>query len=277
MTTAVPAPAPELAPIAAPFAPPTMAPRIAPATAPPPIFAALLLLGASPKRVMASVLTGRRVPSARTSVWKRIPRRARSLNLPPRSTNVTDPSALAPAGMASSPSARTSRTTRASTRSSTRACSLEIVESSCKPITESAETTTSSNTRAGGSGARGSSTGAGGSACATTDWAGAGDVDVLLGQLRSSAGVWTLPAGPTAWVLARGAVVDAAWARRLGAVRVEAAGASTGSTATGLVAGAAWRGASPTTASVSCTARVGGVGATMAACDAAGEAARVAR
>ena len=32
-----------------------------------------------------------RVPSASTSVWKRMPRRARSLNLPPRSTCITDP------------------------------------------------------------------------------------------------------------------------------------------------------------------------------------------
>ena len=53
-----------------------------------------------------------------TRVWKRTPSRARSLILPPRSTSDTVPSAFAPAGIATRPSAITSRVTRASTRSS---------------------------------------------------------------------------------------------------------------------------------------------------------------
>src|SRR6185436_20745282 len=61
-TAAVPAPAPVLAPIAAPLAPPRIAPRIAPATAPPPTFCAALLPGASPYRMIVSVVIATRVP-----------------------------------------------------------------------------------------------------------------------------------------------------------------------------------------------------------------------
>src|SRR5947208_6690392 len=60
---AAPAPAPVAPPMTAPLAPPRIAPRIAPPTAPPPIFAALD--GASPSRVIVSVLIGPRVPPAR--------------------------------------------------------------------------------------------------------------------------------------------------------------------------------------------------------------------
>ena len=66
-----------------------------------------------------------RVPSASTSVLKRMPSRACSLNLPPRSTCITDPIARAPAGIATWSPTLTSRVTRASTRSSTRAVSLD--------------------------------------------------------------------------------------------------------------------------------------------------------
>jgi hypothetical protein len=141
-------------PIAAPFAPPMIAPMIAPPTAPPPIFAALSFPGASPTRTIGSVDIASRVPSASTIDWKRTPSRARSLNLPPRSTCVTTPSARAPAGMATLSPTLTSLVTRASTRSSTRARSLVIAVSFCRPITESAETTSSSYCFAGGSGAR---------------------------------------------------------------------------------------------------------------------------
>ena len=84
-----------------------------------------------------------------------MPRRARSLNLPPRSTCITEPIAREPAGMATRSPTFTSRVTRASTRSSTRAVSLEIRFSVCRPITESEETTSSSNVFCGGSDARG--------------------------------------------------------------------------------------------------------------------------
>ena len=75
----------------------------------------------------------------------RMPSRARSLNLPPRSTDTTDPRARAPAGIATVSWTRTSRVTRASTRSSMRARSLVTDVSACSPITESAGTTSSSN------------------------------------------------------------------------------------------------------------------------------------
>src|SRR4029077_7016553 len=101
IVAAVPAPAPAAPPITAPLPPPTMAPRMVPITAPPPIFCALV--GASPSRYSVSVLIGTRVPSASTSVWKRIPSRARSLNFPPRSTTITEPSAREPAGTATDP------------------------------------------------------------------------------------------------------------------------------------------------------------------------------
>ena len=83
-----------------------------------------------------------------------MPSRARSLNLPPRSTCITEPIARAPAGIATRSPTFTSRVTRASTRSSTRAVSLDTRFSVCSPITESAETTSSANVRAGGSAGR---------------------------------------------------------------------------------------------------------------------------
>ena len=54
---------------------------------------ALSPAGDSPSRMIVSVRIGSCAPSARTSVWKRTPRRARSFTLPPRSTTVTAPSA----------------------------------------------------------------------------------------------------------------------------------------------------------------------------------------
>ena len=92
----------------------------------------------------ASVEIGSRVPSASTTVWNRMAIRACSLNLPPRSTCDTEPSAREPAGIATRLPTLTSRVTRASTRSSTRARSLVTVVSLCRPMTESAETTSSS-------------------------------------------------------------------------------------------------------------------------------------
>src|SRR5580765_1199493 len=132
-TAAVPAPAPADAPIAAPFAPPKMPPRIAPPIAPPPIFAALSPVGLSPSRKMVSVSTGTRVPSASTTDVKRMPSRALSRTLPPRSTIVTSPCAFAPAGIATRSPTRTSRVTRATTSSSTRARSLVSDASICRP------------------------------------------------------------------------------------------------------------------------------------------------
>ena len=75
---------------------------------------------------------------------KRMPMRARSLNLPPRSTKTTVPSSVAPAGIAVRPSAVTSRETRALTRSSTRAVSDETAFSRRIPMTASSRTVTSS-------------------------------------------------------------------------------------------------------------------------------------
>ncbi len=132
-----------------------------------------------------------------------MPSRARSLNLPPRSTSITDPSAFDPAGIAAWPPTRTSRTTWASTRSSTRARSLLSADSICSPSTESAETTSSSNDFWGGSGARTGSTAArsstGPPACrpvmAMPEERAALAEPALLGQVRSRAGGWRSRAG----------------------------------------------------------------------------------
>ena len=80
-------------------------------------------------------------------MWKRTPSRACSFIRPPRSTTLTDPITREPAGIATRPSARTSRVTRASTRSSTRAVSLDSEVSIRRPITESAGTVTSGELR----------------------------------------------------------------------------------------------------------------------------------
>ena len=58
--------------------------------------------------------------------------------------NVTSPSAFAPAGIATRSPTLTSRVTRATTLSSTCALSLVTGDSSSRPITESAATTSSS-------------------------------------------------------------------------------------------------------------------------------------
>jgi hypothetical protein len=86
--------------------------------------------------MMVSVLIGTRVPSAITSVLNRMPSLAVSLNLPPRSTCITDPSTRVPAGIATWSLNLTSRVTRASTRSSTRAVSLVRRVSVWSPITD---------------------------------------------------------------------------------------------------------------------------------------------
>ena len=104
VTAAVPPPAPVIPPITAPLPPPRMPPRTAPTTAPPPIFLALSPDGDSPSRQIGSVFSRTSVPSARTSVWNRIPSRAVSLILPPRFTNITEPIAREPAGIATRPS-----------------------------------------------------------------------------------------------------------------------------------------------------------------------------
>jgi hypothetical protein len=93
----------------------------------------------------------------------------------------------------------TSRVTFASTRSSIRAVSLEIRFDVSRPITEFADTTSSSNTFCGGSDARGDSNAGRSSTVAAllsavaagefgTD--AAGDCDCVLGHGRSSAGVF---------------------------------------------------------------------------------------
>jgi hypothetical protein len=74
-------------------------------------------------------------------VWKRTPMRAAFFILPPRSTWITEPSTREPAGIASAEPTRTSLVTRASTGSSTFATSLDTVDSTRRPITESADTT----------------------------------------------------------------------------------------------------------------------------------------
>ena len=57
-----------------------------------------------------------------------------------------------PAGMATRPSARTSRVTRASMRSSTRAVSLVIEVTTFRPTTDDAGTTTATNSGLAGTG-----------------------------------------------------------------------------------------------------------------------------
>src|SRR5688500_13875928 len=151
ITAALPPPAPTAVPIAAPLAPPRMPPMIAPPMAAPPIFAALSLVGESPSRKIVSVSIGSRVPSASTIDVKRTPRRARSFRRPPRSTTVTSPWTREPAGIATRSPTRTSRVTRAATASSTRARSLVMDDSISRPITESAATTSSSNSGPAGS------------------------------------------------------------------------------------------------------------------------------
>ena len=89
---------------------------------------------------------------------------------------MTDPIAWVPAGIAIRPSTRRSRVTRASTRSSTRAVSLFSDDSSCRPMTDSAGTVSSSQTFWGSArgSSRGGSTGtgmeAGGPAAGLADW-----------------------------------------------------------------------------------------------------------
>src|SRR5262245_54919483 len=123
-----------------------------------------------------------------------MPRRARSLNFPPRSTATTVPRARLPAGIATWPPTRTSRTTWASTRSSTFDRSLLSDVSVCRPMTESAATTSSEKVFAGGSGARGvscawsSGRGAGCAWLSVDDGAGAGVDWAPLGQDRSRTG-----------------------------------------------------------------------------------------
>src|SRR4051812_26698299 len=148
---------------------------------------------------MGSVRSGTSRPSARTSVWKRTPRRAGCLTFPPRSTSVTDPITRDPAGIATWPSAMTSRVTLASTRSSIRARSDEIAVSTSRPITEAAGRTTSRNSgtagAGGGSGARaGSWTG---STCWLATLAGAGRSGVVgagAAAGRGSAGAFVFRA-----------------------------------------------------------------------------------
>src|SRR5688572_15201440 len=156
IAAAVPAPAPTAPPIAAPLPPPRMAPRIAPPIAAPPTFAALSPPGDSPSRTTGSVFSATCVPSARTMVWKRIARRALPFMRPPRSTSVTEPRTVEPAGIAMRSVTRTSRVTRASTLSSTRASSLDTVRSICRPSTASDGTVRSTNSGAGGGGGSGS-------------------------------------------------------------------------------------------------------------------------
>src|SRR6185503_6704609 len=96
-------------------------------------------------------------PSASMNVLNRIARRARSLNLPPRSTIVTTPSSFVPAAIAVRPSTVTSRVTLAVMRSSTRAVSDEMLWSILIPTTESALTVTSSKRGFGRSGTGGGS------------------------------------------------------------------------------------------------------------------------
>lgn len=130
-------------------------PMMAPPTAPPPILARASPAGEAPSRKMISVWIGIDEPSASRIVWKRTPSRARVLNLPPCSANVTEPRTFEPAGTATCPATRTSRVTRPSTRSSTRAKSLEMVRSICTPMTASAGISSSSRSRpaCGGAGA----------------------------------------------------------------------------------------------------------------------------
>jgi hypothetical protein len=104
----------------------------------------------------------------------------------------------------------TSRVTFASTRSSIRALSLEIRFVVSRPITEFADTTSSSNTFCGGSSARGDSSAGRStvaaallSAVAAGEFgADAGDCDCVLGHGRSSAGGFVRAVVPVDFVLA---------------------------------------------------------------------------
>ncbi|PYQ69219.1 MAG: hypothetical protein DMG04_29125 [Acidobacteria bacterium] len=213
------------------------------------------------------MLIGTRVPSARTSVWNRMPRRARSLNLPPRSTSVTAPIARAPDGIATRSPTLTSRVTRASTRSSTRAVSLEIRFSVCRPITESRETTSSSNCFCGGSGA-------GGGVCAACS-SGLGAAGGSTGVVGAGAvaGDGCDPAALDGHVLASGGGCCRVAAARAGAfsARFAAAifGASlfTGVFGSATTASVSWTGRSATAAGA---AGAGVVAATGCVCAAAG-------
>ena len=140
--------------MAAPLAPPRIAPRIAPPTAPPPTFAALELPGADAfaidrfgaDRHPRPVGEHQRVePDAEPRAILEL---AAAFDFDHR------PDRAGAAGIATRSPTFTSRVTFASTLSSTRAVSLDSRFSVCRPSTESADTTSSSNTRCGGSGAR---------------------------------------------------------------------------------------------------------------------------
>src|SRR5262245_45449156 len=178
---------------------------------------------------------------------------------------MTDPTAFEPAGIAILSPTLTSRDTFASTRSSTLAVSLDSRVSVCSPITEFAETTSSSNVFCGGSGARGASWMASArvvpafASDALLDVAGVCDVldcalddPALEGQLLvSGGGSWRAVVvrsrcGAAAGVLGRAGAVCSL--RRVVFDRTGGAG-----DATGAGAGALDGLTSPTRASVSCT------------------------
>ena len=192
----------------------------------------------------------------------RMPRRARSLNFPPRSTWITEPIAREPAGIAMVSPTFTSRVTLASTRSSIFAVSLEIRVSVSRPMTEFADTTISSKTFCGGSGARGDSK-TGRSSTGATDTmlsgAAAGELGsevvcdgdgVFVGHDRSSAGGFWRAVVPADAAGGAGVLRAGSARRDVPAEFVETA-AARGEAAAAFGAG------SLTIASVSATARSG--------------------